>query len=488
MEVTVAMAVGVLVGALPVVGLLAWWWNEVWYALPEKFKLSGTGVRLPAGHMGFPFLGEMLTFLWYFKVVRRPDDFINSKRSKYGDGAGLFRSHLFGRPTIIAFAPAVSKYVYQKDGDFILEWPSVELVGPTSLVAVNGPSHTRLRSFVTNAINRPDALRRIASLVQPNIVAALQSWAQTGRVNAYKQVKKVTFENIGRLFASLEAGPELASVDELFRGIVKGVRAQPLNVPGTAYHHALQCRKKVTDVFKKELEKRKKMDVHGLGSKTDDLMDGLRQIQDEQGNRLSEQEVLDNIVSLVVAGYESTSLSIMWSTYYLAKYPDVLRKLREENMALRKNKAAGEFITSDDISGLKYTKKVVEETIRMANIAAIVFRLATKDVEYKGYRIPKNWKVALWTRYSHTNPENFHHPMCFNPDRWDVPAAPGAYQVFGGGSRICAGNMLARIQVAVFLHHLSTGYKWELLNPDAPMIYLSHQIPTDGVEISIAAL
>ncbi|CAL1368119.1 unnamed protein product [Linum trigynum] len=80
MEVTVAM--GVLVGALPVVGLVAWWWNEVWYALPVKFQLSGTGIRLPAGHMGFPFLGEMLTFLWYFKVVKRPDDFINSKRRK----------------------------------------------------------------------------------------------------------------------------------------------------------------------------------------------------------------------------------------------------------------------------------------------------------------------------------------------------------------------------------------------------------------------
>ncbi|CAI0399244.1 unnamed protein product [Linum tenue] len=99
---------------------------------------------------------------------------------------------MFGRPTIIAFAPAVSKYVYQKDDEFIVGWPSVELLGPTSLVAVYGPSHTRLRSFLTNAINQPEALRRIASLVQPNIVAELQSWAQTGRVNAYKQVKKVT--------------------------------------------------------------------------------------------------------------------------------------------------------------------------------------------------------------------------------------------------------------------------------------------------------
>ncbi|XP_073268935.1 ent-kaurenoic acid oxidase 1-like [Populus alba] len=63
------------------------------------------------------------------------------------------------------------------------------------------------------------------------------------------------------------------------------------------------------------------------------------------------------------------------------------------------------------------------------------------------------------------------------------PARPGTHQVFGNGSRICPGNMLARLQLALFLHHLSVGYKWELLDPDADMNYLSHQMPVDGVEI-----
>ncbi|CAL9017506.1 unnamed protein product [Prunus brigantina] len=82
--------------------------------------------------------------------------------------------------------------------------------------------------------------------------------------------------------------------------------------------------------------------------------------------------------------------------------------------------------------------------------------------------------------------------MCFNPDRWNEPAKPGTYQVFGGGLRICTGNMLVRIQLAILLHHLSTGYKrpnpthhfWELLNPDAELIYLSHPRPVDGVDIT----
>lgn len=75
-----------------------------------------------------------------------------------------------------------------------------------------------------------------------------------------------------------------------------------------------------------ELEKKKK---NGNGDeKTNDLMDGLMQIEDDEGKKLSDQEVLDNIISLVVAGYESTSLASMWALYYLSKYPNVLQKLR----------------------------------------------------------------------------------------------------------------------------------------------------------------
>ncbi|XP_050221457.1 ent-kaurenoic acid oxidase-like [Mercurialis annua] len=473
---------GYVLGGLPLLGLLLWWWNEIWYVFPINFRFSGDNcAKLPPGHMGLPYFGEMFTFFWYFKILRRPDDFINYKRRKYGDGVGLYRSYLFGSPSIIAFLPSVNKFILQSDDKFILEWPNVETVGSKSLVAVHGKAHARLRSYVTTAINQPDALRRIAAQVQPAMVAALQSWAESGKINAYKETKKVTFENIGKLFGSLKPGPMLDTMDKLFYGLVKGIRAQPLNFPGTAYHHALQCRKKLDTIFRGVLleKKRNNKDKNGI---TNDLMDGLMEIRDEEGNQLSEEEVVDNIVSLVVAGYESTSSVSMWAIYYLAKFPQVLKKLREENMAICKNK--GDFITSEDVSKLKYTNKVVEETIRMANVAQVMFRLVTKEVEYKGYRIPKKWKVVLWTRYLHTDPQNFEDPLCFNPDRWNNSAKPGTYQVFGGGSRICAGNMLARLQLALLLHHLSVGYKWELINPEATMTYLPHPVPADGIEVS----
>ncbi|RLN42580.1 ent-kaurenoic acid oxidase 1-like [Panicum miliaceum] len=216
-------------------------------------------------------------------------------------------------------------------------------------------------------------------------------------------------------------------------------------------------------------------------------MSGLMQMEDEQGKKLCDDEVVDNIVSLVLAGYESTSNAIMWAAYHLAKSPHALRKLREENESISRDKNGG-FITLDDIPSMKYTAKVVEETIRVANVAPMVHRVAHRDVEYRGYTIPKGWRVVVWLRSLHTDANYYDDPLSFNPDRWDKPPKPGTYQVFGGGPRICAGNMLARLQLIIMLHHLAVGYKWELLNPDDEVAYLPHLKPVDGAAMSFSKL
>ncbi|XP_058762852.1 ent-kaurenoic acid oxidase 2-like [Vicia villosa] len=468
-----------------VIGFVLWWWNEYWYVIPLKFKCFKSSTKLPPGHMGLPFIGEMITFLWYFKIVRRPEDFINAKRRKYGDGEGMFRTHLFGAPSIIVYTPAVNKFVLFSDSNFKQEWPTVELMGVTSMAAVHGKAHTRVRKFVTNAINRPDALSRMAALVQPHIVTSLRSWAEMGKIKAKVETQKMSFENIGNLFLGKESGLFLNSLDKLYQGILPGVRAYPINIPGFAYYNALQCRRKLEDIFSIELNKRKLKNRNKVEAL--DLMDGLMQIEDDEGDKLSDKEVVDNIVSLVLGGYISTSLVSMWAIYLLAKYPNVLKLLREENMAFTKGNS-GDFITAKDVSNLKYTNKVVEEVIRMSNISAFIFRKVVNEVDYKGYKIPKGWKVISMLRYIHTDPENFRDPMYFNPDRWNETAKPGTYQVFGAGQRLCPGNMLARVQLALLLHHLSIGYKWELINPNANIIYLSHPAPIDGVEVKFSQL
>ncbi|KAL6659976.1 hypothetical protein ACP70R_002098 [Stipagrostis hirtigluma subsp. patula] len=477
--------IGLLFGAVPLLALAVWHCNDAVHCAAFALRRRARGApaaRLPPGHMGLPFVGESLSLLWYFKFARRPDGFVHAKnrhRRRHGAAAGVYRTHLFGSPTVLVCSPAANKFVLQSPDCFGIRWPAPELVGLSSVVNVEGARHARLRGFILAAINRPSSLRTIAELVQPRVVAALRSWADKGTITAATEIKKVvTFENICKMFVSMEPSPLTESIDEWFAGLVAGFRAFPLDFPGTAFCHARKCRRKLNAVFREELERRKKAAAMPTDHK-DDLMGGLMEMVDEQGKKLSDEEVVDNIVSLVIAGYESTSNAIMWAAYHLAKSPHALRSLREENVAISKGKNGG-FITLDDIPNMKFTAKVVEETIRLANSAPMVHRVAHKDVEYGGYTIPKGWRVVVWLRSLHTDPSYYDDPLSFNPDRWDKPVKPGTYQVFGGGNRICAGNMLARLQLTIMLHHLSVGYR--------EVVYLPHSKPEDGAAMSFSKL
>ncbi|KAK1288342.1 Ent-kaurenoic acid oxidase 1 [Acorus calamus] len=414
------LAVATMFGAAPLLLQLIWHWNELYYLFfSYSWKAKGDGeAKLPPGWMGVPFFGDMLSFLWFFKIVSRPNDFIRAKKEseeqnydRYGEGVGLYKSHLFGEPSIIACSPAVNKFILQSADLFPIRWPDPTLLGKSTLATSHGDQHRRLRNFVLGAINRPESLARIALSVQPGITAALQSWAEKGSI--------VTFQNICKMFVSLEAGPLQDKLDEYFTGLVAGFRAQPFNFPGTAYRHALQCRKKLTDEFRRELVKRKQLGHERSGLMDDDLMDRMMKMKDEQGMKMGDDEVVDNITNLILGGYEATSLSIVWAVYHLAKSPDVLRRLRNENKDMSEMKGE-DFLTVEDVSKLKYTAKVIEETIRLANVSVMVFRRAAKDVNYQGYKIPKDWKVLIWLRTLHMDPLYFDNPLSFNPDRWNA--------------------------------------------------------------------
>jgi ent-kaurenoic acid hydroxylase len=138
---------------------------------------------------------------------------------------------------------------------------------------------------------------------------------------------QVTFANICMVFISMEPSPLTKQIDEWFGYLVAGLRSFPLDFPGTAFHRARRCRRNLNAVFREELHARKKKAM-ATKAEDDDVMGGFMRMEDEQGKKLSDDEVVDNIVSLVVAGYESTSSAIMWATYHLAKSPEALVKLR----------------------------------------------------------------------------------------------------------------------------------------------------------------
>ncbi|KQJ81818.1 hypothetical protein BRADI_5g03264v3 [Brachypodium distachyon] len=454
---------GLLLGAVPLLALAVWHCNDAFYrAAFALLRWRNNLPPLPLGHMGIPFLGETAAL-----QVR-------------GRG-GHHRSHLFGSSTIIMSLPAGNKFVLQSHDSFGLRWPVPELVGLSSMFNVEGAQHVRIRGFIVAAFSQPRSLRNMARAIQPGIAAALQSWAAKGTIVAAKEIGKVMFHSICELFIGMKPSPLTEKMDEWFVGLLDemmAVMGLPLDLPGTTLNHARKCRRKLNSVFQEELEKRKKRVTSGRTNEEedgdeDDLMSRLMQLEDEQGNKLSDEEVLDNMVSLVVGGYESTSSAIMWAVYHLAKSPDVLAKIR-----------------------MKYTAKVVEETIRLANIAPVLHRVALRDIEYGGYTIPQGWHVVLWLRAMHIDAKYYPDPLAFNPDRWDRMNGRSSRNhqelsnnlVFGGGYRTCAGNMLARMKITMMIHHLSLGYEWELLNPDEGVSYIPQPMPAAGAPMSFRKL
>ncbi|RLN40779.1 ent-kaurenoic acid oxidase 1-like [Panicum miliaceum] len=194
--------IGLLLGGVPLLALAVWHCNDVGHCAAfamRRWRRRHRRARLPPGHTGLPFVGESLALLWYFKLARRPDGFVDARKRR-------------GRRS-------------SQDGTFGIRWPAPELVGVSCVVNVDGSQHARLRGFILAAINRPGSLRTIAEVVQPRVVAALRSWADKGTVAAATEIKKVTFENICKMFVSMDPSPLTDMIDGWFAGLVAGFRA-----------------------------------------------------------------------------------------------------------------------------------------------------------------------------------------------------------------------------------------------------------------------
>ncbi|XP_057845932.2 ent-kaurenoic acid oxidase 2 [Cryptomeria japonica] len=475
-------AVGLGLGLLPLVIWVLRSFNEWRYCYPHlTFK---NGRKLPPGHLGWPIIGELVDFLWCFKFAKRPDDFIWNRIARYGD-TGVYRSHLFGSPAIITCSPEANKFMTggTESGSLIAGWPSPQVIGTSSIAMVEGAQHKRIRRYLMEAINSPESLKRMFITLQPSLREALKNWALKGTIAAFHEVNEVQFSNICRLLFSFQSAPMLKEMRRIYTGLVAGLRAQPINLPGTAFHSAVKCRKKLSAMILSEMHDRRA----NKSNIKEDFLQNLMDSVDSNGEKLNDEEILDNMVSLILAGYASTSLSMTWALYYLAKYPSVLHKLREENRLIREKKGKDEHLIYEDIKDMTYTSKVIDEVVRVSHVSSFVFRTVAKDIEFNGYIFPKGWKVIIWLRSNHVDPRYFENPLEFKPERWDGPKPKaGAYYAFGSGPRLCPGSNLAKMQLFMFLHLVSNDYKWELENPNSKIKHLPHSMVVDGAKMKFS--
>jgi cytochrome P450 len=225
------------------------------------------------------------------------------------------------------------------------------------------------------------------------------------------------------------------------------------------------------------------------GTDEGDLLSMLLQAQDEDGSQMSDAQLRDEVMTLFLAGHETTALALSWSWYLLATHPEAEQKFHAE---LEEVLGANGHRTPEvaDLPKLKYTEMIAKEAMRLYPPAYAVGREAIEETEIGGFRVPRNTQLFAFQWVTHRDPRYFDRPDEFDPDRWATDSIQNlpkyAYFPFGGGPRQCIGNYFAMMEVVLlmatigqrFKFSLDEGHKVEVL----PVLSLR---PRNGIKVVI---
>jgi cytochrome P450 len=193
-----------------------------------------------------------------------------------------------------------------------------------------------------------------------------------------------------------------------------------------------------------------------------DLLSMLLVAQDEDGTRMTDRQLRDEAVTIVLAGHETTANALTWAWYLLSQHPEVEAKLHEELDTV----LGGRLPTLEDLRQLPYTEKVIKETMRLYPPIPTIARQAIEDVQIGEYRVPKGMIVLIAPHVIHRDPRWFADPEVFMPERWTSDMEKSlpkfAYLPFAGGPRICIGNSFAQMEANLLLATIAQRYDLQL--------------------------
>jgi cytochrome P450 len=200
------------------------------------------------------------------------------------------------------------------------------------------------------------------------------------------------------------------------------------------------------------------------GRDTGDLLSMLVFARDEEtGQSMSDKQLRDEVMTIFLAGHETTANALGWTWYLLSRHPEVTRRLEAELAEV----LDGRTPTLDDLSKLNYTSMVIQEAMRLYPPAWIIGRNAVEADQIDGYDIPADSSIILSPYVTHRHPGFWDNPEGFDPERFSPQQTKDrpyfAYFPFGGGPRLCIGNNFALMEAKLVLATVAQRYRLELV-------------------------
>lgn len=441
------------------------------FLLKCLLELAVSGRRklpLPPGTLGWPYIGE--TFQLY---SQNPNVFFASKVKKYGS---IFKTHILGCPCVMISSPEAAKLVLVTRAHlFKPTFPASKerMLGKQAIFFHQGDYHMKLRRLVLRAFT-PESIKNIVPHVESLALQSLESW-EGKMITTYQEMKTYSF-NVSLL--SILGKDEKIYREDLKRCyyiLEKGYNSMPINLPGTLFHQSMKARKELAQILAKIISLRRQM-KHDYNDLLGSFMSTKEGLTDEQ--------IADNVIGVIFAARDTTASVLTWILKYLGENPTVLQAVTEEQEAIIKTRQE-KALTWADTKNMPITVRVIQETLRVASILSFTFREAVEDVEFEGYFIPKGWKVMPLFRNIHHSPDNFSDPEKFVPSRFETAPKPNTFMPFGNGIHSCPGNELAKLEILVFVHYLTTKYRWNLVGPQNGIQYGPFALPQNGLPLKL---
>jgi cytochrome P450 len=420
-------------------------------------------------------------------VFNEPLNFFGRLAKEYGDMALYYTGPI---PILFINSPElVHELLVERAQDFdkgkVQRDAFGQLVGK-GLLTSEGKLHQQQRKLMAPAFTP----RRLSSYADTMVAFADRNqadWQEGQILNVNQEMMRLTMSIVSKVLL----GIELTADDEMGRAMQVGIEwvqllmQQPIHLPlfvPTPRNHRTReglnlIRQRVQNLID---ERRTK------GEDTGDLLSLLLLAQDEQGQGMSDQQVYDEVVTIFLAGHETTAQALTWTFHLLGQHPDLYRKLQEEVDTVLE----GRLPTYVDLNKLPYTLQVLKEAMRIYPPSSVIIRHAIRDTELGGYKIRKNSWVTYSQYILHRRPDNFPDPERFDPERFapenEQKLPRYAYTPFGAGHRICIGNHFATMEGHLLLATLAQKVSFEALNdfPVTPELVVTLR-PKNGLKMKV---
>lgn len=395
-------------------------------------------------------------------------------RGRYGD---IFTVSLLGRPAVQLCTPELNHAVFTGSvatfhagaGNQVLR----AIMGEHSVLTTDEDEHRRIRKLLMPPFHGAP-LRGYRAMIIELAEAEVVRWTIGVPFPAHERMNALTLEVILRVVFGVSDGPRL---DELRTAITRlvtaplpvflGEIAPPLRRFGP-WRRFRQLVARIDELLHAEIDERRKDPQVG------DRSDVLSQLVTAQidGDRLTDSELRDQMMTLLLAGHETTATTLAWTLHELA-----------HNIALHDAVTAAASRGDDD-----YLEAVVKESMRRHPVIYSVGRTLTKDVELGGYRIPAGYTVMPGIGPVHADPAHHEQPDAFRPERFlDGSASPSTWLPFGGGARRCPGAGFALLEAVAVLRQIVLRYRITPASPQRETTRARHitLVPSDGCRVVV---